>query len=180
MTEQRQAEEPKKERRIEREIEVAAPIEEVWKALTDGKELARWYPLESRVTPGPKGKIFISWGPGCEGEAEIVAWQPGQKIAWKDPMALVEWTLEARGGKTIVRLLQSGFLGSADGENEWFDSTSFAWSFMLRSLQVALERHRGTPAKNGSKACKKSFKTDKNGAQLFPACSQLYEARSAK
>ncbi|MHB8503161.1 MAG: SRPBCC family protein [Candidatus Acidiferrales bacterium] len=55
----------------------------------------------------------------------------------------MEWTLESRGGKTIVRLLPSGFLGNADWENEWFDSTSFGWSFMLLSLQVALERHCG-------------------------------------
>ncbi|MGB9463727.1 MAG: SRPBCC domain-containing protein [Candidatus Acidiferrum sp.] len=143
MTEPKPAEEQKKERRIEREIEIAVPIEEVWRALTDGKELTRWFPLEARVTPGPDGKIFVSWGPDCEGEAEIVAWEPPKKFAWKDPMGLVEWTLESRGGKTIVRLLQSGFLGNADWENEWFDSTSYGWGFMLLSLQVALERHRG-------------------------------------
>jgi uncharacterized protein YndB with AHSA1/START domain len=63
MTEPKPAEEPKKERR-EKEIEIAVPIEEVWKALTDANELARWFPLEARVTPGLGGKIFVSWGPG--------------------------------------------------------------------------------------------------------------------
>jgi uncharacterized protein YndB with AHSA1/START domain len=143
MTEPKQGEEPKKERRLEREIEVNASIADVWKALTDANELARWFPLEARVTPGLGGKFFVSWGPDCEGEAEILAWEPEKKFAWKDPMGLVEWTLESRGGKTIVRLLQSGFLGNADWENEWFDSTSYGWDFMLLSLQVALERHRG-------------------------------------
>lgn len=52
MTEPKQAEEPKKERRVEREVKINAPIAEVWKALTDAKELARWFPLEARVTPG--------------------------------------------------------------------------------------------------------------------------------
>jgi uncharacterized protein YndB with AHSA1/START domain len=143
MTEPRQAEETKKERRLEREVEIDAPIEDVWKALTDAKELARWFPLEARVTPGRGGKIFVSWGPDFEGEAEILAWEPTRKFAWKDPMGLVEWTLESRGGKTIVHLLQSGFLGNTDWENEWFDSTTYGWGFMLLSLQVALERHRG-------------------------------------
>jgi hypothetical protein len=59
-------------------------------------------------------------------------------------MALIEWTLESRGRKTIVHLLQSGFLGNADWENEWFDSTGYGWGFILLSLQVALERHPGT------------------------------------
>jgi hypothetical protein len=55
----------------------------------------------------------------------------------------VDWHIEARGGKTLLRLTQSGFAGQSDWENEWFDSTSYGWGFMLLSLQVALERHRG-------------------------------------
>jgi hypothetical protein len=58
-------------------------------------------------------------------------------------MAFIEWTLESRGGKTIVHLLQSGLLGNADWENEWFDSTSCGWGFILLSFEVALERHPG-------------------------------------
>lgn len=133
----------KKETRLEREIEIAAPAEEVWKALTEGKQLERWFPLEARVTPGVGGKIFLSWGPGYEGETEIVAWEPSKKLATKSEFGMVEWTLEARGGKTVVRLLQSGFMGDADWEKEWFDSTKFGWNFMLLSLKVALERHHG-------------------------------------
>jgi uncharacterized protein YndB with AHSA1/START domain len=58
MTEPKPAEEAKKERRVEREIEINAVVEDVWKALTDANELARWFPLEARVTPGVGGKIF--------------------------------------------------------------------------------------------------------------------------
>jgi hypothetical protein len=87
MTEAKQAEETKKERRVEREIETAAPIEKVCKALADGKELARCFPLEARVTSGVGGKIFVSWGPAFEGprdKIEVQAWlsafalDPGQ------------------------------------------------------------------------------------------------------
>lgn len=143
MTEPKRAEDPKSEKRLEREIELSASVEEVWKALTDGKELVRWFPLEARVTPGVGGKIFLSWGPGFEGETEIVAWEPGKKLATKGQFASVEWTLESKKGKTILRLVQSGFMGQSDWENEWFESTSFGWGFMLLSLQVALERHPG-------------------------------------
>ena len=143
MTEAAKPEKDKAERRVEKAIELNASVDEVWKALTDPKELVRWFPLEARVTPGKGGKIFVSWGPNCEGEAEIVAWEPGKKFAYKEPMALVEWTLEARGGKTILRLVQSAFLGNEDWENEWYDSTSYGWGFMLAGLKWALERHRG-------------------------------------
>jgi len=147
MTEAAKPEKEKTERRLEKTIEIAAPVDEVWKALTDGKELANWFPLEARVTPGVGGKIFLSWGPDCEGEAEIVAWEPGKKFASKESMALIEWTLEARAGKTLLRIVQSAFVGNEDWENEWFESTNYGWGFMLASLRWALERHKGEERK---------------------------------
>jgi uncharacterized protein YndB with AHSA1/START domain len=143
MTEAAKPEKTKTERRIEKTIELAASVDEVWKALTDPKELVKWFPLEARVTPGKSGKIFVSWGPDSADEAEIVAWEPGKKFARKQPFALIEWTLEARGGKTVLRLVQTGFLSNEDWENEWHESTDYGWGFMLTSLKWALERHRG-------------------------------------
>jgi uncharacterized protein YndB with AHSA1/START domain len=133
----------KRERRIEREIVIDAPVAEVWKALTDPEQLKRWFSLGARVTPGKDGAIFLSWGPDCEGEAKIVAWEPERRFAWQEQAALIEWTLEARGAKTVLRLVQSGFFSGEDWENEWFESTDYGWGFMLLSLRWALERHRG-------------------------------------
>jgi hypothetical protein len=67
----------------------------------------------------------------------------GKKFAWKEPFALIEWTREARGGKTILRLVQTGFLGNEDWENESFESTDYGWGFVLASLKWSLERHPG-------------------------------------
>ena len=64
MTETKRVEEAKSERRLEKEIEIAAPASEVWKALTESKELAKWFPLEARVTPGVGLKNFLVLGPG--------------------------------------------------------------------------------------------------------------------
>jgi uncharacterized protein YndB with AHSA1/START domain len=134
-------EKPKIERRLEKEIEIDAPVEEVWKALTEGPGLRNWLSLDARVTPGLGGKIFISWGPDFEGEVEIVVWEPGKRLGYRDPMAVVDFLLEARGGKTLLRLVQSLFLSGADWENEWFDSTGYGWGFMLVCLQWWLEVH---------------------------------------
>ncbi len=51
MTEPKQAEEKKSELRLEKEAVIDAPIEDVWKALTDPTELTRWFPLEARLLP---------------------------------------------------------------------------------------------------------------------------------
>ncbi len=146
---------PKQIKRLKKEIEVAASAAAVWKALTDAEELSRWFPLSARVKPGPEGTIFLSWGPGCEGEARIDAWAPQKHLRWieKAPGAAdadgiaIEWRLEpaaAGGGKTLVRLVQSGFTGG-NWSDEYFSSTEYGWGFMLVNLRHYLERHAGTP-----------------------------------
>src|ERR1700752_4959834 len=79
-------------------------------------------------------------GPDWESEGEIVSWEHGKKIAWRDPMVLVEWTLEVRGGKTILRLVQSGSLGNEDWENEWFESTN-QLRLGIHAAQLAMGAH---------------------------------------
>ncbi|HMD30661.1 MAG TPA: SRPBCC domain-containing protein [Candidatus Acidoferrales bacterium] len=138
----------KQMRRLKKEIEVAASPAAVWKALTDGEELARWFPLSARVTPGAGGSIALSWGPEWGGEARIDAWEPQQLLRIEQPgpagPVTIEWKLEQRGGKTLVRLVQSGFTTGAAREDEYFGSTEYGWGFMLANLRHYLERHAGT------------------------------------
>jgi uncharacterized protein YndB with AHSA1/START domain len=148
---------------IEKKIEIDAPVEAVWTALTNAEELERWFPLEARVKPGAGGSIWLSWGPGCEAEAPIAVWEPNRHLQQREKApgatepgaaapdgasaraAIVDWTLEDRGGKTLLRLVNSGFVEGAEWENEHFDSTNYGWTFILTNLRHYLERHRGTP-----------------------------------
>jgi uncharacterized protein YndB with AHSA1/START domain len=142
--------EPKLEEKklvIEKQIEIAAPIERVWKAISEGNELVRWFPLEARVEPGAGGKISLSWGPDWEGSAPIDVWEPNKRLQWTQTVAgqpvVIEFTLELRGGKTMVRIVQSSFATGSDWENEYFGSTEYGWGFMLVNLRHYLERHAG-------------------------------------
>lgn len=51
-----------RERSLGYEVTISAPVEAVWKALTDAMELARWFPLEASVRPGVGGSVRLSWG----------------------------------------------------------------------------------------------------------------------
>jgi uncharacterized protein YndB with AHSA1/START domain len=73
---------------IEKQIEVNAPLDAVWKALTDSAELARWFPLEAKVKPGVRGALTLSWGPECEGTARISVWEPEKNFQWQEPAPL--------------------------------------------------------------------------------------------
>jgi hypothetical protein len=169
-------------------VEIAAPLEAVWKALTDADELVKWFSLEARVQPGAGGSIWVCWQPGEEGEAWIDIWEPlrhlrtiqgpdaGGDTAAVSPDASAEvesnteapgtsgatdlagadsgtaapvpvatdYHLEGRGGRSVLRLVQSGF--STDAEwDEFYDAVNRDWPVFLRILRHYLELHRGQP-----------------------------------
>ena len=139
-----------KARVIETTVEIAAPVSAVWKALTDAKELERWFPLEARVTPGVGGEVFMSWGAPWEGGSRIDVWEENRRLRTRGFLehgdaSLVEYTLEARGGKTVLRLVHSGFAQGSDWEDELFGGTKRGWRYELRSLRHYLERHARGP-----------------------------------
>lgn len=136
-------------RAAEGAIEIDAPVEAVWKALTDARELERWFPLDARVEPGEGGAIWMSWRNEYEGESRILKWDPPRHLrtTWEmhegdQPPQVTDYRLEARGGKTIVRVVTSGFPMDAAWD-DWVQGTIDGWAFELRSLKEYLENHRG-------------------------------------
>ena len=142
----------KQTRTVETELEIDAPVDAVWKALTDAKELTRWFPLQAKVRPGKGGAMWVSWGQPFEGESTIEIWEPGQHLrtGWPftaspdgDPRPLVvDYFLEGRGGKTVLRLVHSGFGVGAKWDNE-YEGVTRGWAFELRGLRHYLENHAG-------------------------------------
>ncbi|MBM3736748.1 MAG: SRPBCC domain-containing protein [Acidobacteria bacterium] len=134
------------------ELEVAAPRELVWQAITEGAGITRWFAPEAQVEPGEGGSVFLSWGPGMEGKAPITIWDPGRRFGWTEHQGserprTVELTLAGEGGSTTLRLVHSGFGADASFDAE-YESTHGGWHTFLAMLRFGLERHPGTPAKN--------------------------------
>lgn len=134
----------------EHEIAIEAPADAVWRALTDAEELTRWFVEDARVTPGEGGTVWLSWGSDLAGESTIDVWEPGRRLrtreeSWGEGVTLFEeWTLETRGGKTVLRLVHSGIPDSPDWDG-MYDSTNKGWGIFLRMLRHYLERHPGEP-----------------------------------
>lgn len=136
-------------RSVEHEIEIDAPIKRVWRALTEADELERWFPLEAEVEPGEAGSIWMSWKNEYEGAARILAWDPPRHLrtTWGSqdegaPAMFTDYRLEARGGKTFLRVVTSGFPTGASWD-EWVEGTRRGWRYELFSLKHYLERHEG-------------------------------------
>ncbi len=151
----------KKGRSYEKKFEVAAPPEAVWKAITEGEELTRWFCLNATCESGLGGKHEIDWGGGAKGTHTIVIWQPNVHLRTEadrpdlnqpapgetaEPYA-IDWYLEGEGGVTRVRMVASGF-GEGPGWDHEYDGTFHGWDMFHKTMKHYLENHRGQPAQN--------------------------------
>jgi uncharacterized protein YndB with AHSA1/START domain len=113
--------------RIEKTIELKAPVSRVWKALTDYQEFGKWFRvrLEGPFVPGQISRGRITY-PGYEHlrwEAIVQQMEPERlfSFTWhpyavdpkedysKEPPTLVEFTLERTANGTLLRIVESGF-----------------------------------------------------------------------
>jgi uncharacterized protein YndB with AHSA1/START domain len=143
-------------RDIELSVELDASPEDVFRAVTEGTEVAKWLAPEARSTApegGRKARIWISWGEGMSAEHEIEIFDPpkrvrhpsGKNAETKAPL-YAEWLIEARdGGKTTLRLVHSGFSVGADWDDD-YDAHARGWKLMLQNLRHYFARHAHEPA----------------------------------
>jgi uncharacterized protein YndB with AHSA1/START domain len=113
--------------RIEKRIELQAPVSRVWRALTDYREFGEWFgvKLDGPFVPGQVARGRITH-PGYEHlQWEVVVqkmeperlfsftWHPyavdPQKDYAKETPTLVEFRLEKTAGGTLLVLTESGF-----------------------------------------------------------------------
>ncbi|MBI3473909.1 MAG: SRPBCC domain-containing protein [Candidatus Solibacter usitatus] len=143
---------------------IDAPIEDVWKALTEARALARWFAPKMTVEPGVGGFVLADWGPGLEWKTTIEIWEPNRRLRLAEtrdrvmssspvdeplePCRLVEdFYLEAEGGKSVLRLVHSGF-GSSEPWDSEYEGTRAGWATCFLRLRHGLERHCNEPTQN--------------------------------
>jgi len=139
--------------RIEKTIELNAPVSRVWRALTDYQEFGNWFRvrLEGPFVPGQIARGRITY-PGYEHlrwEAIVQKMEPERlfSFTWhpyavdpnedysKEPPTLVEFTLEPTAKGTSLRIVESGFdkLPSRRRE-EAFRMNERGWSAQLENI----------------------------------------------
>ena len=147
--------------RIDRAIEIRAPLERVWRALTDARELSTWFQvkIEGAITAG--GEVWMeSVHPqhlGMRWPVRIVEltrptrvvwqWHPGEKNpATDDPQeaqTTVTFTLEPTPEGTRVSVSETGFENiSLARRAKAYADNSQGWTEVLVWLQKHVEASR--------------------------------------
>jgi uncharacterized protein YndB with AHSA1/START domain len=140
--------------RIEKTIELKAPVSRVWRALTDYREFGAWFrvELDGPFVVGQVARGRIAY-PGYEHltwEATVVAMDPDHRFAFTwhpyavDPKVdystetptLVEFRLEPTPIGTRLRLIESGFDKiPAERRQEAFVRNDGGWAIQLKNIE---------------------------------------------
>jgi uncharacterized protein YndB with AHSA1/START domain len=142
--------ESKPARVLELTVDIDAPLETVWKAISEAHGLKNWFaPIASVSKPGVGGEVTIGWSPEMTWPTAIAVWEPGKHLRWlNDDMMgpgtrlTLDYYLSTESGKTRLRLVQSAF-----GESDWddfFEGTEAGWTYFLYNLRLYVERHLGS------------------------------------
>ncbi len=143
--------------RIQKTIDLNAPIERVWRALTDHQEFSQWFRVAldapfavdelSRGHMTYLGYEHLVW------EARVVEMSPPHRFAFTwhpyavdttdysdEPPTRVQFTLEAIGQGTRLAIVESGFDALPDNRREVaLRMNTGGWDTQARNIQAHVE-----------------------------------------
>src|SRR3984885_4054442 len=148
------------ENQIEKQVEIAAPVSRVWKALTDYRQFGEWF-LVKMDGPFVAGKPIGGQitHPGYEHvRMEIVVkaiepetlfsytWHPysvDPKVDYtKEPSTLVEFRLQPTAGGTLLTVTESGFEKiPSERRAEAFLRNDGGWKQQMKNIEAYVSKN---------------------------------------
>jgi uncharacterized protein YndB with AHSA1/START domain len=133
---------------------IEAPIDRVWRALSDYREFGEWFnvALDQPFEAGKPSTGHMTH-PGYEHikwNAEVVAIEPPRRLAFRwhpyaidpavdyssEPTTLVEFTLSERDGGTEVQVVETGFDAlPASRRDEAFRMNDHGWEQQMVNIR---------------------------------------------
>ena len=140
--------------RIEKRIELKAPVARVWRALTDYREFGEWFrvKLDGPFVAGEVSRGHITW-PGYEHlqwEAVVTTMEPERlfSFTWhpyavdpkidysQEPQTLVEFRLKETVDGTLLTVTESGFDKiPAARRAEAFPRNEGGWTEQMKNIE---------------------------------------------
>ena len=143
---------------IRRSTHIKAPIDRVWRAISDHREFGDWFKvaLDQPFEVGRDSTGHMTY-PGYEWmkwKAEVVAIEPPRRLAFRwhphavdpdfdysnEPTTLVEFNLSEAEGGTDVEVVESGFDAiPASRRDEAFRMNSGGWEEQMKFIREYVE-----------------------------------------
>jgi uncharacterized protein YndB with AHSA1/START domain len=151
--------------RIERVIDVDAPIDVVWTVITEPEHINNWFTDSATLDLRPGGEGHFAWD--VKGASRknvnlrVERLEPPHFFSFRwdypdgdDPTEtnapLVEFSLEAQGGSTRLRLVESGLENvarSAEEKETYFADHTSGWTHFAERLREYAPKQRSVVAR---------------------------------
>jgi uncharacterized protein YndB with AHSA1/START domain len=131
-------------------VDIAVPLERVWRAVTDTRVLERWAAEGAKITPREKGRLHIVFGDDVELDAHIDVLVTAQRMRLillptpgmptSDAVIVEDFLFERMAPSgTILRLLTSGVPAAQSWVTYYLNKRRY-WELALTRLKVFLEK----------------------------------------
>ena len=134
---------------IEKEILIAAPIEDVWRVVTEPDQIKQWFSPEVELDGRPGGEGRLKFESGNSYYLQVEAFEPPHRFAYRwmhekgtraraGNSMLVEFILRAEADSTRLRVVESGFDAidwTDEVKSKYADDHSQGWQHFLARLR---------------------------------------------
>lgn len=146
------------EDRIEKVIELAAPVSRVWRALTDHEQFGQWFrvDLDGPFVVGElcRGRMTYPGYEGMKWEATVQVMEPERlfSFSWcpygedpdidysNEPQTLVEFRLEPTSSGTRLTILETGFSALSDAFRvDALHNNTQGWNEQAKNIAAHVE-----------------------------------------
>ncbi|MDX6568625.1 MAG: hypothetical protein QOH15_1203 [Gaiellales bacterium] len=151
--------------RIEREIDIDAPIDVVWAVITEPEHITGWFTDSAELDLRQSGKGRFGWDVKATNRKLVVNLRVERldppnffSFRWHYPdgdepseanAPLVEFSLEARGDSTRLRLVESGLekiARSDEAKATYLAEHASGWTSIVERLRDYAPKQRSTVA----------------------------------
>ena len=131
------------------EVGVAAPLDDVYQAVTTPEGLAGWWTTDTKGTSEIGGQLIFRFGDLGGFDMEVLELDPSGHVRWRvvdGPEEWIgteiDWNLEKRGDYTIIQFKHEGWREPVP----FMHHCSTKWATFLMSLKGLLETGSGRPS----------------------------------
>jgi uncharacterized protein YndB with AHSA1/START domain len=130
-------------------VNINAPVELIWRGLTEPALLAVWCGPGARVTARANGGYYIRLNGDLEREAHIDVFDPNRRLRLiylppselpdSEAVMIDDFILDTEQGVGVLRLLGSGF-PQEEAWDAFFQRLRAGWGLALARLKVCIEQ----------------------------------------
>ncbi len=122
-----------------------APPSKVFAALTDSRELVKWWAVKARVDPVDGGRFSLVFNNGFVWDGKLSNFEENKSVSFSWVEGTASFKLVKKGEGTLLKLHHAGFVHA-----ERLAASTAGWTYYLSNLKSVLDHGTDLRSKEDS------------------------------